>query len=147
MDFQLVECQMNFQKSISTLRKLSYSNLLYKKAKFLYNMQILLEYAFSLQGKKFFFFQECNLQLAVCNVCLWWQAKGISSIMTKVKMTKIFICKCDIFLTFDLENFLKFIYSEKASNFAKSPPYFCPMQCQSKVRWRFRKIFLPSQNI
>ena len=24
---------------------------------------------------------------------------------------------------------------------------FCPMQSQSKVRWRFRKILLPSQNI
>ena len=24
---------------------------------------------------------------------------------------------------------------------------FCPMQCQSKVRWRFRKILWPSQNI
>ena len=31
----------------------------------------------------------------------------------------------------------------------KSPPYFCPMQCQSKVRWRFCKIVWPSasQNI
>ena len=25
-------------------------------------------------------------------------------------------------------------------NFAKYPPYFFSMQCQSKVRWRFRKI-------
>ena len=41
-------------------------------------------------------------------------------------------------------------------NFAKSSPYFCPiyvvpvkydMSCQSKVRWRFRKILWPSQNI
>ena len=38
-----------------------------------------------------------------------------------------------------------FIYSEP-QNFSKSPPYFCPMQCQSKVSWRFRKILWPSQN-
>jgi hypothetical protein len=29
---------------------------------------------------------------------------------------------------------VKFTYSEKATKFAKSIPYFCPMQCQSKVR-------------
>ena len=32
-------------------------------------------------------------------------------------------------------------------NFVKSPPYFRPMLCQSKVRWRLRKILWPSQNI
>ena len=37
----------------------------------------------------------------------------------------------------------KFIYSEKA----KSSPYFCPMEHQSKVRGRLRKILCPSQNI
>ena len=42
---------------------------------------------------------------------------------------------------------LKFIYSEKARNLGKSPLYFCPMQCQSKVRWRFHKILWPSQNL
>ena len=43
---------------------------------------------------------------------------------------------------------LKFIYSEKAmQNFVIASPYFCPMLCQSKVRWRFCKILWPSQNI
>ena len=35
----------------------------------------------------------------------------------------------------------------RPQNFAKSPPYFGPMQCQSKVRWRFCKILWPSQNV
>ena len=30
----------------------------------------------------------------------------------------------------------------RQQNFVKSSPYFCPMQCQSKVRWRFCKIGL-----
>ena len=34
----------------------------------------------------------------------------------------------------------------KPQNFAKSPSYFCPMQCQSKVRRRFHKILCASQN-
>ena len=40
--------------------------------------------------------------------------------------------------------YLKFIYSEKATQFCE---ILCPMLCQSKVRWRFRKILWPSQNI
>ena len=32
-------------------------------------------------------------------------------------------------------------------NFLKSPPYFCLQYIQTKVRWRFRKILWPSQNI
>ena len=39
----------------------------------------------------------------------------------------------------------KFIYSEKATNFAKSPPYF--WLAIHKVRWRFCNILWPSQNI
>ena len=39
------------------------------------------------------------------------------------------------------------IFWEGHKIFTKSPPYFCPMQCQSKVRWRFCKILWPSQNI
>ena len=35
----------------------------------------------------------------------------------------------------------------RPQNFVKYPPYFCPMQYQSKVRWRFCKILWPSQNI
>ena len=35
--------------------------------------------------------------------------------------------------TVDLSYVVKFIYSEKATNFAKYSPYFCLMQCQSKV--------------
>ena len=35
----------------------------------------------------------------------------------------------------------------RSQNFAKSSPYFCPMKCQSKVRWRLRKILWFSQNI
>ena len=42
---------------------------------------------------------------------------------------------------------LKFIYSEKATKFGKSPPIICPMYCQSNNWWRFRKILWPSQNI
>ena len=34
----------------------------------------------------------------------------------------------------------------RPQNFAKSSLYFCPMLCQSKVRWRFRKILWRSQN-
>ena len=36
---------------------------------------------------------------------------------------------------------------KRPQNFAKFSPYFRPMQCQSKVRWRYRKILWPSQNI
>ena len=36
-------------------------------------------------------------------------------------------------------------YIWRPQNCAKSSPYFCPMLCQSKVRWRFRKILWPSQ--
>ena len=43
--------------------------------------------------------------------------------------------------------FLKFIYSEKATNFAKSSPYFWLALHRTKVRWRFRKILWPFQNI
>ena len=39
------------------------------------------------------------------------------------------------------------IYSEKATKFAKSSPYFWPQYIQSKVRWKFRKILWPSWNI
>ena len=39
------------------------------------------------------------------------------------------------------------VYSEKATNFAKYPPYFCVQYIQTKVRWRFRKILRPFQNI
>jgi hypothetical protein len=35
----------------------------------------------------------------------------------------------------------------RPQNFAKSSPYFCPMKCQSKARWRFCKVLWPSQNI
>ena len=42
---------------------------------------------------------------------------------------------------------LKFIHSEKATKFVKFSPYFWLQYIQSKVRWRFRKIFWPSQNI
>ena len=42
---------------------------------------------------------------------------------------------------------VKFIYSEKPQNFAKSPPYFWLALHRTKVRWRFRKILRPSQNI
>ena len=43
-------------------------------------------------------------------------------------------------------SFIKFVYSEKATKFAKSPPYFC-LTVDTDVRWRFRKNFWPSQNI
>ena len=39
-----------------------------------------------------------------------------------------------------LNSELKFIYSEKATNFAKSPPIIRPMYCQSNNWWRFPKI-------
>ena len=42
---------------------------------------------------------------------------------------------------------IKFIYSKKPKNFAKSSPYFWLQYIQSKVRGRFRKILWPSQNI
>ena len=42
---------------------------------------------------------------------------------------------------------IKFIYSEKASKFGKSPPIICPMYCQSNDWWKFCKILWPSQNI
>ena len=35
----------------------------------------------------------------------------------------------------------------RPQNFAKSPPYFCLYVLQTKVRWRYRKILWPSQNI
>ena len=35
----------------------------------------------------------------------------------------------------------------RPKKFAKSSTYFCPMQCQSKVRLIFSKILWPSQNI
>ena len=36
---------------------------------------------------------------------------------------------------------VKFIYSEKATNFAKTPPYLVLSLCTvDKSRWRFRKI-------
>ena len=35
----------------------------------------------------------------------------------------------------------------RPQNFAKSPPYYCPMKCQSKSGWRFSKILWPSQNV
>ena len=41
---------------------------------------------------------------------------------------------------------LKFIYSEKARKFCEIFTLHL-MYCQSKVRWRFRKILWPSQNI
>ena len=37
-------------------------------------------------------------------------------------------------------SFLKFIYSEKAINFAKSPPIICLMYCQSNNWLRLRKF-------
>ena len=42
---------------------------------------------------------------------------------------------------------VKFIYSEKPQHFAKSSPYFWLALHRTKVRWRFRKILGPSQNI
>ena len=35
----------------------------------------------------------------------------------------------------------------RPQNFAKSPPYFWQVLHRTKVRWRFRKILWPSQNI
>ena len=35
----------------------------------------------------------------------------------------------------------------RPQNFAESPPYLCLQYIQAKVRWRFRKILWPSQNI
>ena len=35
----------------------------------------------------------------------------------------------------------------RSQNLAKSPPDFCLQYTQAKVRWRFRKILWPSQNI
>ena len=42
---------------------------------------------------------------------------------------------------------VKFTYSDKATNFGKSPPNICPMYCQSNNWWRFCQILWPSQNI
>ena len=42
---------------------------------------------------------------------------------------------------------IKFIYSEKAQNFAKYSPYFWLALHRTKVRSRFRKMLWPSQNI
>ena len=42
---------------------------------------------------------------------------------------------------------VKFIYSEKATKFAKSPPYFCLYVLWTKLRWRFCKILWPAQDI
>ena len=41
---------------------------------------------------------------------------------------------------------LKFNILRRPQNFAKSPPYFCLQCIQTKVSWRFHKIFWPSQN-
>ena len=35
----------------------------------------------------------------------------------------------------------------RPQNFAKSPPIICPMYCESKNWWGFRKFLWPSQNI
>ena len=35
----------------------------------------------------------------------------------------------------------------RPQNFEKSPPYFCLQYIQTKLRWKFRKILWPSQNI
>ena len=35
----------------------------------------------------------------------------------------------------------------RPQNFVKSLPYFCLQYIQTKVRWRFRKLLWPSQNI
>ena len=42
---------------------------------------------------------------------------------------------------------VKFIYSENATNFAESSPHFWLALHRTKVRWIFRKILWPSQNI
>jgi hypothetical protein len=42
---------------------------------------------------------------------------------------------------------LKFIYSEKATKFCEIPPYVCLYVQLTKVKWRFRKILWPSQDI
>ena len=49
--------------------------------------------------------------------------------------------------TYKLTVDVKFIYSERPQNFAKSPPIICPMYCQSNNWWRFRKNLWPSHNI
>ena len=48
---------------------------------------------------------------------------------------------------YPLINVVKFIYSEKATKFVKSPPFFWLVIHRTKVRWRFRKILWPSENI
>ena len=35
----------------------------------------------------------------------------------------------------------------RPQNFENFPPYFCLQYIQTKIRWRFRKILWPSQNI
>ena len=42
---------------------------------------------------------------------------------------------------------LKFIYSEKATIFVNSSPYFWLALHRTKVKWRFRKSLWPSQDI
>ena len=42
---------------------------------------------------------------------------------------------------------LKFIYSEKATRFCKISTLLLSVCTVDKVRWRFRKILWPSQNI
>ena len=44
-------------------------------------------------------------------------------------------------------NCLKFIYSEKATKFCKIFTYFWLVLHRTKVKWRFRKISWPRQNI
>ena len=41
---------------------------------------------------------------------------------------------------------VKFVYSKKATQFAKSSPYFCLQYIQTKVKWRFRKTFWEYMN-
>ena len=42
---------------------------------------------------------------------------------------------------------VKFIFLRRPQNFAKSSPYFWLALHRTKVRWRFRKILWPSQNM
>ena len=51
---------------------------------------------------------------------IWKQKSHFSFLISKVGNSK------DVMLKRQILN-VKFIYSEKAPNFAKSPPYFCPM--------------------
>ena len=48
----------------------------------------------------------------------------------------------ELYFMIILDIIIKFIYSDKPQNFAKSSPNFWLQYIQSKVRWRFRKNFV-----